>query len=762
MIDVEKLSDAELRTKLLEFGFPVMPITGTTRKVMVKKLKLLLENKNKVGSSDTRRSLGKYSSEEESDNETKSRRMRRITLAAPVASTSVKINQKIVEPEPVSSPKGKQTSASKTKIIRGVQDDFDTGSESESELVGSSEKLNSNVRRSPSKYDESLEDRDFKRRSPLKTSLSSSYSRYSPTKNDDSSFLNSRNVSFATSSPARHTNYGGTESAGSGLLSTSLASEYANDRLNQMRSRLSLGNPSTPLVSPEVKLTERDTPFLSNFTRRLSALSASKKNVDFENKNDLVKEHDANGSTLYGRSYLSNFRATRGREPTYEYKSLQNEGGAKGSFVSYGVLALAAAFFIVLAVVYLGMVSDTSVVTSGYLSPICDDSLNIAGINCVNKEHIQNAINLLESIHPELKKRAVAHRCFDLSIKPQMTETEIVAFCQTNYGIKDAEMIRKDLHNLEVMTFVNPEWGLHVAQMEKNDGAVTEANILTSMEGMVPNKITSLVLLNPELPYKCVFFAYLANAIYSLTLIGVIFAALFVSRLGLKYYARYQQKQKHELNTLIEKIIEVLQNAASDQDNTYVVINHVRDAILSVKERKEKRRLWERAVDYIKEHESRVRTEVQTVHGESYDVWRWIGSGNLSLCGNSPRKSVWQGQAFDTDPGAANSVAFSPTPCLKIRGMFEEGAGKPVAMTVREAVLSKIGHQCRILHCQAEVSSGVVYLKCASEEDAAIAFKNLHGWWYSGQLVTVKYLRLERYQQRYPDAASGPPYLRSG
>lgn len=55
MVDVDKLTDAELRTKLLEFGFPVMPITGTTRKVMAKKLKLLLENKNKVGSTDGRR-----------------------------------------------------------------------------------------------------------------------------------------------------------------------------------------------------------------------------------------------------------------------------------------------------------------------------------------------------------------------------------------------------------------------------------------------------------------------------------------------------------------------------------------------------------------------------------------------------------------------------------------------------------------------------------------------------------------------------------
>lgn len=47
MVDVEKLSDAEIRTKLLEFGYPVMPITGTTRKLMKKKLKLLLESSNK-------------------------------------------------------------------------------------------------------------------------------------------------------------------------------------------------------------------------------------------------------------------------------------------------------------------------------------------------------------------------------------------------------------------------------------------------------------------------------------------------------------------------------------------------------------------------------------------------------------------------------------------------------------------------------------------------------------------------------------------
>lgn len=54
MADVDNMSDAEMRTKLAEFGFGVMPITGTTRKVMVRKLKLLMENKTK-SSGDGRR-----------------------------------------------------------------------------------------------------------------------------------------------------------------------------------------------------------------------------------------------------------------------------------------------------------------------------------------------------------------------------------------------------------------------------------------------------------------------------------------------------------------------------------------------------------------------------------------------------------------------------------------------------------------------------------------------------------------------------------
>ena len=39
-----------------------------------------------------------------------------------------------------------------------------------------------------------------------------------------------------------------------------------------------------------------------------------------------------------------------------------------------------------------------------------------------------------------------------------------------------------------------------------------------------------------------------------------------------------------------------------------------------------------------------------------------------------------------------------------------------------------------------------------STDDAAKAFKALQGQWFQTRLITVKYLREERYLERFPDA----------
>ncbi|KAJ8984109.1 hypothetical protein NQ317_017318 [Molorchus minor] len=546
MVDVDKLSDAELRTKLLEFGFPLMPITGTTRKIMVKKLKLLLENKAKSGSDSGRRSLGNYSSEEDSEPDVKTikkRENRRATMAAPImqppptTTRGRKSNRLNETPEPEnirSLPKREIRTATSTtstrtqKTLTSSQDDFDTGSDSESDIVTNS--YNS-VRGS---------DLDYKKSSPIRSPLSSftsSTNKYSPPKTVDTSYNSTRNVAFssANASPSRSYN------------SPSVASDYATDRLNQIRSRLSLGTTGydRPLYSTSSSTPEKEeTPFLSNFTRRLSALSGQKNDVSGYN-NDIIKEHDTNGSS-YARSQLSR-NPTRGRD-TYSYKLNQNSI-LKNNFVSFAVLAGAALFFVFLAIMYLGMRSDTSVVPSGLVIPHCvlSDPHSKKGVNCLIEEDVSTAIHLLNVIKPELQKKAIANECFDATLKPHMTEAEIVTFCKTNFAIRDEKQIRNDLRNLEILCFDNPDWGINIVQTENNNGFVSEENIAKNMEQLVFNhqhKITSLIIFNPDLPWKCTFYKTFYTTFYSCLVIALLFGLIYLSNLGLKYYRHFRAETK--------------------------------------------------------------------------------------------------------------------------------------------------------------------------------------------------------------------------
>ncbi|MEJ1277254.1 LEM domain containing 3 [Cricetulus griseus] len=75
-------------------------------------------------------------------------------------------------------------------------------------------------------------------------------------------------------------------------------------------------------------------------------------------------------------------------------------------------------------------------------------------------------------------------------------------------------------------------------------------------------------------------------------------------------------------------------------------------------------------------------------------------------------------------------------------------------LAIQEAILEKCSDNDGIVHIAVDKNSreGCVYVKCLSPEYAGKAFKALHGSWFDGKLVTVKYLRLDRYHHRFPQA----------
>lgn len=112
-----------------------------------------------------------------------------------------------------------------------------------------------------------------------------------------------------------------------------------------------------------------ETPFLSNFTKRLSQLSASPKpESSFSYKNDIIKEHDANGSS-YNRLH---FNRSRRRDYPHEFKTGQDKSKWKPNYISFGLTGICVAFFCIIFIMYFAMKSDhlpAVVDTSGELFP---------------------------------------------------------------------------------------------------------------------------------------------------------------------------------------------------------------------------------------------------------------------------------------------------------------------------------------------------------------------------------------------------------
>ena len=133
-----------------------------------------------------------------------------------------------------------------------------------------------------------------------------------------------------------------------------------------------------------------------------------------------------------------------------------------------------------------------------------------------------------------------------------------------------------------------------------------------------------------------------------------------------------------------------------------------------------------------------------------------VSIGNVSI--GASHQPGWQGSAFALDKNVA-SPSEAPTSCLKVRNLFsdrQKAQGPDWVWQVKEEILRRctggLGVPARILHIAVDQEStdGCVYIKCMSTDDAGKVFKTLHGQWYRGALVTAKYLREERYNERFP------------
>ena len=134
----------------------------------------------------------------------------------------------------------------------------------------------------------------------------------------------------------------------------------------------------------------------------------------------------------------------------------------------------------------------------------------------------------------------------------------------------------------------------------------------------------------PHISWFCRVSQVLSNfAFYILTSAAI----LVMAQIAHKVYQWKRAKEKQamgEMFELIDQIIEELQRNYSKYQTDpvnyvpYVAIPHARDRLLLPSERTAMKHIWERAVQFIAQHESRVRVEMRRVQSEDFPVWYWL------------------------------------------------------------------------------------------------------------------------------------------
>ncbi|XP_050456075.1 uncharacterized protein LOC126853925 isoform X2 [Cataglyphis hispanica] len=808
-MSVDTLSDSELRTKLMEYGYPVGPVTQTTRKILVKKLKNLIEIRggNTGGGGGSRHSLAARYSSDDTDDDTntnvikKKKRdanLRRQTLANPMPPPS------IIPPDATNvtkNPVKENLSPPHSEFKDPNVTDFDNSSVSSTTRVTSKTTHKFSKTQRSSYVSDGLETGSD---SDVVEDTGSTYARsYDKYLSNPSSRLSDTRMYDRGSF-----DYDQTSKTRPVHITKDMKYNVSPLKPSVSSIQFTKEDVSGRDITNQKDLSSYETPFLSEFTRRLSSQSLINTSLTLPSlKNPTlrhsplsglpeVKERDSNGHfsslrTMYSpsnqpsRQTLFSSRhnassADRVRDiisrAAYKPSTTNTRDDVRNNqnIVSMGLVAVLALFFVVLAIIYLGLGNRDgkteaipSITTDNNIpqcfSPI-DSQLRQPGVNCVLKQNIESVLQLIRRLHPILMKKAMSKICENSNEKPYLIDKDIIEMFMSD-KVTSLE-VKDDLHSAQVLIFKNSKWGISL--IEINDDNEETFKVLDALEEILfarHNEKLGMTILNPELPMQCLVKNKLFTIFSSLLIVAI---GIGIYKLYL-WYIKYKKCTEREVFKLVSEIINIVethhQNASAQPggaQESFLAINHVRDNLIPPKDRKRMTSLWDKAVKFLDENESRIRREVQQVAGEEFHVWRWLPNNTLNkspvqsgISGKKPK--VWQGQAFETMEGSVNSLTCSPTPCLKIRHMFDPDieTEDDWETRVQDAILEKCGEGVKILHIRIDIGSreGCVYMKCMSQKDAGEAYRALHGCWFDGKLVTVKYLRLERYHERFPDAA---------
>lgn len=479
--------------------------------------------------------------------------------------------------------------------------------------------------------------------------------------------------------------------------------------------------------------------------------------------------HMDSTSTMTTSSNVSISRALRNF-----INKLIEQYSLKQTFVPCILLSALIGFLAVVAFMYLTISPDlaNTITAQETIYTPCMGSgatdMATGGYSCIERGHLGAALDVAKMVARELQKRIEFNRCVDASIGYMMSTKEVINMAiETSPDLHVVTML-KHLHNMQYLIKMNPQWRLRHCDISGNTLSFDDVCSLRNTQDVY------FSIVNPRLPFTCSLYNKLQTFFIAVGGLGLCAIVAYACYFLFNIVVSVQRSRKEKVNRLINEIINALiEKSATDGSvggGGGIVMNHLRDKLIAPADRQSMEWAWTAAIDFLENNESRIQFEIGTRNGEDCKMLRWIdsitmaspssssGGGGGMASQQSTTIKRWQSPAFDK----TNKVKDPPTECLKIRQMFDSyEANKPnLKQIIQDAILEKVGNDCKIYDIELDKSSCCVYVRCATAADAGMVHDRINGWWFDSSLVSIKFLRLDRYVSRFPKSSAGPMCLR--
>lgn len=183
---------------------------------------------------------------------------------------------------------------------------------------------------------------------------------------------------------------------------------------------------------------------------------------------------------------------------------------------------------------------------------------------------------------------------------------------------------------------------------------------------------------------------------------------------------------------------------------------------IHINERQYLAQIWNEALDFVREHESRITFSQKEFNGEFIEIVSWNDPTSKNLASLTFSDS-WKGSAL---PNSSNDLKTTPQNCvaLKIRD-FYQNSNQINSKPKQEKLLHEIMGQVNLILSHKFKNSAdkiwplhygfeenAAYLRFNSTEDACHFYNCINAQWYNGNLLTPKFVTDSKYFKRFPSA----------